>query len=394
MAMTCKFCGTEIKENETGCSLCGTAVENTSAPVVEDAPAPVVEEVKPAPAVEETPAPVVEAIKPEPVVIAPVVKETPAPAIPVAEESKFICSGCGKEYPNGGKFCTECGGKIEEKKPVIVQKEDAPKFVCSGCGKEYPAGTKFCSECGGKVEKVKPAAPVVFACTGCGKEYPAGTKFCSECGGKVAEKSAAQPVKKIVCTKCGKEYPDGGKFCAECGGKIEEKVIYPNDAPTFYRVILTSLGNNKDRFEEVMGETVNIGDFEKDFFFDKIILAHAILMEDAEKLVAVVKKAGGKAQIEEFSEIPDPDGVVYECRICGELYDHDVTVCNDCGDKTIEKRIRRDVWFEYDKNACGSALLHKNHRYFCRSCHNYSTTPGNVAGKIYSILCRQISVNY
>ena len=203
MSITCSICGVEINDGENKCSFCGTAVENTSATVEE----------KPAPAVVETPAPAVEEVKPESVAAVP------------AAESKFVCSGCGKEYPNGGKFCAECGGKIEEKKPVVVQKEEAPKFVCSGCGKEYPAGTKFCAECGGKVEEVKPVAPVVFACTGCGKEYPAGTKFCSECGGKVAEKSAAQPVKKIVCTKCGKEYPDGGKFCAECGGKIEETII-------------------------------------------------------------------------------------------------------------------------------------------------------------------------
>ena len=210
MSITCSICGVEINDGENKCSFCGTAVENTSA-TVEEKPAPAVEKTS-APVVE-TPAPTVEEVKPESVAAVP------------AAESKFVCSGCGKEYPNGGKFCAECGGKIEEKKPVVVQKEEAPKFVCSGCGKEYPAGTKFCAECGGKVEEVKPVAPVVFACTGCGKEYPAGTKFCSECGGKVAEKSAAQPVKKIVCTKCGKEYPDGGKFCAECGGKIEETII-------------------------------------------------------------------------------------------------------------------------------------------------------------------------
>ena len=385
MAMTCKLCGTEIKENETVCSLCGTAVENTSA-TVEEKPAPAVEKTS-APVVE-TSAPAVEEVKPEPVAAAP------------AAESKFVCSGCGKEYPAGTKFCAECGGKIEEKKPVIVQKEEAPKFVCSGCGKEYPAGTKFCAECGGKVEEVKPVAPVVFACTGCGKEYPAGTKFCSECGGKVAEKSAAQPVKKIVCTKCGKEYPDGGKFCAECGGKIEETIVYPNDAPTFYRVILTSLGNNEDRFEEVMYKTVNFYDSEKDFFFDKIILAHAILMEDAEKLVSLVEKAGGKALIEEFSDIPDPDGVVYKCRYCGELYDHDVTVCNSCDDETIEKSIRRDVWIKnaYHNERCVSALLPSDYRYFCWDCFRLSNTPEKCCGHVYDALqirfCNLLSNNH
>ena len=135
MLFNCKFCGTELKEGETHCSFCGTAI-----------------------------------------------KKVPAP---VENENKWICTGCKKEYPAGTKFCSECGGKVEEVKPA------APVvFACTGCGKEYPAGTKFCSECGGKIEEVKPAAPEVFACVGCGKEYPAGTKFCSECGGKIELKNA------------------------------------------------------------------------------------------------------------------------------------------------------------------------------------------------------------
>ena len=143
MAITCSFCGTEIQDNENVFPFCGTAMENASAPVVE--------EVKPAPEVieENKPAPVVEEVKPTPVAV------TPAPAM---EESKFVCTGCGKEYPAGTKFCAECGGKVEEKKPVAVKGEIAPKFACTGCGKEYPAGTKFCSECGGKI-KEKSAAP-------------------------------------------------------------------------------------------------------------------------------------------------------------------------------------------------------------------------------------------
>ena len=161
MAETCSFYGTEIKENEPACFLCGAEEEKTSAPIVEK-------------------------VNPEPVA-----------AAPAMEESKFVCPGCGKEYPAGTKFCAECGGKIEEKKSVIDQKEKAPKFICSGCGKEYPVGTKFCTECGGKIEEVKPAIPFFFACTGCGKEYPAGTRFCAECGNKVKEKNGITNDKSI-----------------------------------------------------------------------------------------------------------------------------------------------------------------------------------------------------
>ena len=63
-------------------------------------------------------------------------------------------------------------------------------FICTGCQKEYENQTKFCSECGGKVEEKIETAPPVYACSQCGKEYDETTKFCSECGGKVISKTA------------------------------------------------------------------------------------------------------------------------------------------------------------------------------------------------------------
>ena len=140
---------------------------------------------------------------------------------------------------------------------------------------------------------------------------------------------------------------------------------------------MTSLGNNEDRFKEVMRKTVSIWDFEKDYFFDKIILAHAILIEDAKSLVSVVEKAGGRAQIEEFSEIPDPDGIVYKCSLCGSLYDHNISECCDYEDCEIEKCTRKDAWLErFYYYGVTSALLHKNYRYRCCYCFNLSVTPG------------------
>ena len=45
----------------------------------------------------------------------------------------LICPACGKATPKG-KFCAECGA------PLIT--------ICSGCGKEVPQGAKFCPDCG------------------------------------------------------------------------------------------------------------------------------------------------------------------------------------------------------------------------------------------------------
>ncbi|MCQ2243159.1 MAG: zinc ribbon domain-containing protein [Bacteroidaceae bacterium] len=53
---------------------------------------------------------------------------------------KLICPDCGKQY-DSGKFCPECGGKLQE----IV-----PELVCPSCGYKAKTG-KFCPECGTKL---------------------------------------------------------------------------------------------------------------------------------------------------------------------------------------------------------------------------------------------------
>lgn len=59
---------------------------------------------------------------------------------PTSEEEAWTCS-CGTK--NTGKFCVSCGKSKEE---------DAKKMVtCPKCGKEWPEGTKFCGECGQKL---------------------------------------------------------------------------------------------------------------------------------------------------------------------------------------------------------------------------------------------------
>ena len=298
MAMTCKFCGTEIKENETECSFCRTAVENTSVPAVEETSAPVVE----------TPAPAVEEVKPEPVAAAP------------AAESKFVCSGCGKEYPAGTKFCSECGGKIEEKKPVIVQKEEAPKFVCTGCGKEYPAGTKFCSECGGKVEEVKPATPVVFACTGCGKEYPAGTKFCSECGGKVTAKGESEKEKS-------------------------ETVSFENS--TLYNIYLQDCGNNNFAVIKEIRSITGRGLKEAKDLAESLpaCLKKGCSAEEAEAIKKQFDVCGAVVKIVARGSKSEPQAVVkftgFYCNNCSEEFDSDSEInccCPTCNNKGIALR--------------------------------------------------------
>lgn len=86
--------------------------------------------------------------------------QQPAPA-------QCICPSCGASLPENAKFCLECGEKIvsvpagmivcpECGKTVVKRKfcpECGHKFVtaCPKCGKEVPEGAKFCLECGEKL---------------------------------------------------------------------------------------------------------------------------------------------------------------------------------------------------------------------------------------------------
>ena len=53
---------------------------------------------------------------------------------------KLICPDCGAQYESG-KFCQECGAKLQEV---------APELVCPSCGYKAKTG-KFCPECGTKL---------------------------------------------------------------------------------------------------------------------------------------------------------------------------------------------------------------------------------------------------
>jgi class 3 adenylate cyclase/tetratricopeptide (TPR) repeat protein len=55
-----------------------------------------------------------------------------------------ICSACGTENREGGKFCTECGASL-----ALVR-------ACAACGAPHEPGQRFCAECGARL--LAPAA--------------------------------------------------------------------------------------------------------------------------------------------------------------------------------------------------------------------------------------------
>ena len=86
-------------------------------------------------------------------------------------------------------------------------------FACEACGKEYPAGTNFCSDCGGKVVTKATVCPKCKATVG------TDDAFCSNCGANL---------KKTTCSKCGKEVDPDAKFCSGCGNNLTAAPVAPS----------------------------------------------------------------------------------------------------------------------------------------------------------------------
>lgn len=86
------------------------------------------------------------------------------------------CPKCGASHSGAGKFCKECGAKLEAASQTVP---------CVKCGAQLQVGAKFCNECGVKQEKAK--------CPNCQAEAVPGTKFCNECGTKFEAEGSEQP---------------------------------------------------------------------------------------------------------------------------------------------------------------------------------------------------------
>jgi rRNA maturation endonuclease Nob1 len=130
------------------------------------------------------------------------------PAVPQTNiegtTTKILCISCGREFPGDLKFCPYCGrvnvsaSAAITSPPVQTVKKEIAQLpsdqqtatrLCMGCGKQIPEGLKFCPYCGrvapgssAPVELTKPSASTTRVCLGCGIEVSAVHKFCPECG--------------------------------------------------------------------------------------------------------------------------------------------------------------------------------------------------------------------
>jgi rRNA maturation endonuclease Nob1 len=181
MTRKCVGCGRDIPLGLNFCPYCGHQY-NTTSPVANAASGP---SSSPSGAVP----PVAAAAQP-----------TSEPII-----NKIRCMGCGREFPGNLNFCPYCGrvnvASSAAPAPTSIkasQSDASPQpstsnqpamRLCMGCGKQIPEGLKFCPYCGrpapegsARSEVAAPSAPATRVCPGCGLEISTAHKFCPECG--------------------------------------------------------------------------------------------------------------------------------------------------------------------------------------------------------------------
>ncbi len=91
--------------------------------------------------------------------------------------------------------------------PIFQAPPSQPQVACPKCGRQNPQGSRFCNNCG---------APLIetseIRCSKCGFLNIPGAKFCSNCG---------NPLESLIkCPNCNLDIPSSSKFCPNCGIKI------------------------------------------------------------------------------------------------------------------------------------------------------------------------------
>ncbi len=107
------------------------------------------------------------------------------------------CKKCGTPSVDGAVFCSNCGARLDNKKP------------CPACGKIIEETAAFCIYCGKRLDGKN-------ACSACGEVFEG--KFCPKCGkAAVSAQNISVKPKKIRAQGEGKETAGWTKIVSNCG---------------------------------------------------------------------------------------------------------------------------------------------------------------------------------
>lgn len=123
------------------------------------------------------------------------------------------CSRCGRENPDGLKFCQDCGNRLNAPAPA-AEAPVAPPPAAASPSYVVP-----------RAEAARPAA-AEKRCLSCGTGNPSNGRFCANCGSPLPGDAPAPPAPVaaapavVACSRCrGANSPQMG-FCQFCGAKL------------------------------------------------------------------------------------------------------------------------------------------------------------------------------
>ena len=146
----------------------------------------------------------------------------------------LYCPKCSLEYPEGKKFCKNCGSSLVVRETVSVpenktlgvleatlqvKKITAQSKYCSICKIEYPPEKKFCKTCGGALAEMTATPQKTEIKSDPVEAYvEAATKTPS------AIPEASEQTQRKFCPSCGTEIREGQRFCKNCGVSFQTNV--------------------------------------------------------------------------------------------------------------------------------------------------------------------------
>ena len=143
----------------------------------------------------------------------------------------LYCPKCSLDYPEGKKFCKNCGSSliVREVAPppanetigtleatIITKKEpDQIKKHCPKCGLDYPSDKKFCKNCGGELTVLSSPSAKAAEADAASIQRPQAAPTAPE----AAQESSGMAQKKF-CPSCGTEQRADQRFCKSCGASL------------------------------------------------------------------------------------------------------------------------------------------------------------------------------
>lgn len=150
----------------------------------------------------------------------------------------LYCPKCGLEYPEGKKFCKNCGSSLIDREPMpypsnktigtleatIETKREVGGVnkYCQSCGIAYPPEKKFCKTCGGELSVLSSSSAKIAETESASIHKPQTIPTAP-----AAFEESPGITQKKYCPSCGMEQRIDQRFCKNCGSSLTEAKIEP-----------------------------------------------------------------------------------------------------------------------------------------------------------------------